>query len=238
MDEEAQVRVAAADALAVLGKDGAEEPLLQALSTDQDVAVRVAAARALGSLKTEWTASRMAPVLRSDPDWRVRAEVALALGEIRDNVALLPLLDARSDDESADVRAAADEALAKWDFSALLEILKSAEDSAQRAAAAGLMGERGYVDEILPLSTALGDPAEEVRKAARNALEAIGEVVWLENGGGILTHEGDMAFIPGVTAESVPRLPRTPVFEVAGASHTSLLRVAVGDTYLDGVAAR
>ena len=96
------------------------------------------------------------------------------------------------------------------------------------------MGERGYVDEILPLSTALGDPAEEVRKAARNALEAIGEVVWLENGGGILTHEGDIAFIPGVTAESVPRLPRTPVFEVAGASHTSLLRVAVGDTYLDG----
>ncbi len=233
-DEDARVRVAAADALAVLGKDAAEEPLLRALDTDPDAAVREAAARALGSLQTGWTAAGMLPALGSDPAPEVRAGVALALGAIRENVALPPLLYASSHDESADVRAAAAEALMEWDFDALLEVLENAEDPAWRAAAARLMGERGYPDAIAPLGAALGDPAEEVREAARAALEEIGDVAWLEGGGGVLEYESDIAFVPSVTAESIPRIPRAPVFRVDGALNTNLLRVAVGDTYVDG----
>ena len=234
VDEDARVRAAAVDALAVLGKDEAEEPLLLALGTDENAEVRAAAARALGALKSAWTAEGMTSSLRSDPEEEVRAEIALALGEIRNSIALLPLLDARSDDGSADVRAAASAALTQWDFPALLEVLQSAEDPAQRAAAAELMGERGYADAIHPLGEALSDPAEEVRRAARAALEKIGEIDWLENGGGILTYDGDIAFIPRATAETAHPAPHTPVFQVEGASHTSLLRVAVGDIYLDG----
>ena len=233
-DEDARVRVAAADTLAIIGKDAAEEPLLRALDTDPDAAVREAAAQALGSLQTGWTAARMLPALGSDPAPEVRAGVALALGAIRENVALPPLLDAHSGDVSDDVRAAAAAALMEWDFDALLEVLENAEDPAWRAAAARLMGERGYPDAIAPLGAALGDPAEEVREAARAALEEIGDVAWLEGGGGVLEYESDIAFVPSVTAESIPRIPRAPVFRVDGALNTSLLRVAVGDTYVDG----
>ncbi|MCY4583391.1 MAG: HEAT repeat domain-containing protein [Chloroflexi bacterium] len=233
-DEDARVRVAAADALAVLGKDRAEGSLLQALSADPDATVRAAVAQALGSLKTEGTAEQMAPFLSSDPASEVRVEVALTLGELRDDVALLPLLDARSGDESAEVRDAAAAALAEWDFAALLEVLENAEDPAHRAAAAQLLGERGYREAIAPLGRALSDPDEEVRSAARSALEEIGDVAWLESGGGVLTYGGDIAFIPSVTAESASRVPHTPVFQVTGASDTGLLRLAVGDVYVYG----
>ncbi len=173
-DEDARVRVEAVDALAILGKGRAEEPLLQALETDPDAIVREAAARALGTLKTGWTGERMVPVLLSDAAPEVRAAVALALGAIRNDVALLPLLDARSDDASPEVRAAADEALDEWDYTALLEILLTAEDPLQRAAAARLMGERRYPaasGEMVPILSS--DPVPLVR--AEVAL-ALGEI--------------------------------------------------------------
>ncbi len=173
-DEDARVRVEAVDALAILGKGRAEEPLLQALEADPDATVREAAARALGTLATAWTADRMVPVLSSDAAPEVRAAVALALGEIRENVALLPLLDARSDDASPEVRAAADEALENWDYPALLEILLTAEDPLQRAAAARLMGERRYPGasrEMVPILNS--DPASLVRAEVAWALGEI-----------------------------------------------------------------
>ena len=173
-DEDARVRVEAVDALAILGKGRAEESLLRALETDPDATVREAAARALGALKTEWTADRMAPVLSSDAVPEVRAAVALALGDIRENVALLPLLDARSDDASPEVRAAAAEALEEWDYPALLEILLTAEDPLQRAAAARLIGERRYPAASRDMTPVLSsDPAPVVR--AEVAL-ALGEI--------------------------------------------------------------
>ena len=174
MDEDARVRAEAAGALAVLGKDKAEEPLLRALGTDLDAVVRAVAAQALGSLKTDWTASRIAPSLDLDVAPEVRAEVALALGAIRDSVALRPLLAARSDDASADVKAAADEALAEWDFAALLEVLQGAEDPEQRAAAAQLIGERKYPtasDKMVPILSS--DSSSLVRAEVALALGKI-----------------------------------------------------------------
>ena len=173
-DEDARVRLEAVDALVILGKGRAEEPLLQALEADPDTTVREAAARALGTLKTEWTADRMVPVLSSDAAPEVRAAVALALGKIRENVALLPLLDARADDASPEVRAAANEALDEWDYPALLEILLTAEDPLQRAAAARLMGERRYPAasrEMVPILSS--DPASLVRAEVALALGKI-----------------------------------------------------------------
>ena len=233
-DEDAGVRVSVADALAVVGKDAAEEALLRALAADEDAAVRAASARALGALKTDWTASRMLFALGSDPSPEVRAAIAWALGEIRDNATLLPLLAARTGDASAEVRAAAAGALTQWEFAALLEILESTAEPALRAAAAQLMGEGRFAEAIAPLGAALSDPVEQVREAARRALQEIGEVTWLESGGGVLFYQGDLAFLPFVTAESHEIAPPDPIFRVRGSSHTSLLRVAVGDIYRDG----
>lgn len=233
-DEDAGVRASAAGALAVVGKDGAEEGLLQALATDGDAAVRAAAATALGALKSGWTASGMLAALGSDPSPEVRAAVARALGQIGDSSALLPLLDARGGDASTVVRDAAAEALAGWPFASLLEILESTGQPALRAAAARLMGEGRFAEAINPLGTALSDADEQVREAARGALDVMGEVIWLESRGGVLSFQGDLAFLPFVTAENHEIGDPTPVFRVRGSSHTSLLRVAVGDIYQSG----
>ncbi|MYC01536.1 MAG: hypothetical protein F4X58_06410, partial [Chloroflexi bacterium] len=233
-DEHAGVRELAADALAFVGKDGAEETLLRALDSDAESAVRVASARALGALKTESTAARMLPAVDTDPSAEVREAVIRALGEIKHSGALPVLLNARDEDVSAAVRDAAAEALGEWEFVELLDVLESASEPDLRAAAAKLMGERELDEAIVVLGTALSDPAEQVRQAARDALESIGEVTWLENGGGVLEFEGDLAFLAGVTADSRAIAPVNPIFRVRGSSHTRLLRVAVGDIYRNG----
>ncbi len=169
-DASADVKAAADEALA----EWDFAALLEVLQSAEDPEQRAAAAQLIGERKYPTASDKMVPILSSDPSSLVRAEVALALGNIRDRGALRPLLDARSNDESADVRAAADEALAQWDFDALLLILETAVDPLQRAAAAQLMGERGYREAIPALTRALADPAEEVRDAALEALERLG----------------------------------------------------------------
>ena len=233
-DSDAGVRAAAAGALAVVGKNGAEQSLLQALEGDEDASVRAASASALGALKTFWTAAQMLPALESDSSSAVRGAVAQALGEIGDNDSLLPLLDVRENDTSAGVRDVAADALGKWEFGALIEILDSDVEAELRAAAVQLMGEGRLVEAIVPLGTALSDETELVRRAAREALGVIGEVNWLESGGGVLMFQGDFAFLPYVTAESHEIADPTPLFRVRGSANTSLLRVAVGDVYEDG----
>ena len=230
-DESAEVRDAAAEALARWDYPA----LLEVLESAEDPVQRAAAAQLMGERKYSAAPYRMVPLLGSDPAAIVRAEVALALGEIRNSVALRPLLDARSDDESAEVRAAAVEALAQWDFAALLEVLENAVDPVQRAAAAQLMGERGYADAIAPLGWALADPAEEVRDAALEALERLGAEVTRLESGGVLVQLGDEAFLaPGTTTSQATELPHIPIFTVTGAAHTGYLRTSTGDVYEDG----
>ena len=233
-DEQAGVRESAAVALAIVGKDGAEEALLRALDSDAESAVRAASARALGALKTHATATRMLPALDSDPSAAVREAVVRALTEIKHNGALPVLLVARQEDVSATVRDAAAKALGEWEFVDVLEILEDAVEPELRAAAAHLMGERKTVEAIVPLGAALSDPQGEVREAVRAALDAIGEVTWLEHGGGVLEFEGDLAFLPDVTADSRDIASPEPIFRVRGSSHTRLLRVAAGDLYRNG----
>ncbi len=207
-DADAGVRASAASALAVVGSTGAEEKagaaqgLLRSLAGDSGAVVRAAAATALGALNAEGTASAMLSALDSDSSPEVRAAVARALGEIADAGFLLPLLGARAGDASAAVRNAAAEALAGWEFAALLEILEGSADPALRAATVQLMGEGRFAEAIVPLGDSLSDPAGQVRAAARAALDALGEVIWLETGGGVLFFMGDLAVLPFVTAEN------------------------------------
>ena len=202
---------------------------------DEDAAVRAAAVRSLGNLKTTWTARQLVSILGSDPDSQVREASAFALGEIRAAIALRPLLEARSEDEVETVRLAAGRALRMWSDPGLLSILQESREARERAAAAELLGERQYTTAIPALSSALYDPNDEVRRAALAALGNMGELTWLENGNGLLRQAvGDFALIPGTTAERTAEISRTPVFELEGGTHTSLLRVAVGDYYVDG----
>lgn len=234
VDDHAGVREAAAEALALVGKDGAEETLLRALGSDPESLVRAASARSLGVLRTESTAVRMLPAVKSDSSAEVRESVVWALGQIKHRAALPVLLIARDEDVSAVVRDASAEALSEWDFVDVLEILERAAEPDLRAVAAQLMGERKLQEAIVPLGAALSDEDEQVREAVREALEAIGDVIWLENGGGVLEFEGDLAFLADVTADSHEVAPVVPVFRVRGSSHTGLLRVAVGAIYRDG----
>ena len=122
-----------------------------------------------------------------------------------------------------------------WSSPGLLSILQESREARERAAAAELLGERKYTTAIPALSSALYDPNDEARSAALAALGNMGELTWLENGNGLLRQAvGDFALIPGTTAERTAEIPRTPVFELEGGTHTSLLRVAVGDYYVDG----
>ncbi len=171
-DESAEVRAAAGEALAQWDFNA----LLLILETAVDPLQRAAAAQLMGERQYSHTRALEALLraLAADEYAQVRVEAAYALGESRDSRALRPLLDARSNDESAAVRNAATEALAKWDFEALMSTLESATSPAQRAAAAQLMGERGYAEGISALNRALADPAGEVRDAALEALERLG----------------------------------------------------------------
>ena len=234
-DESPQVRVEAARGLAHIGRNRAEGQLLLAATVDEDATVRAAAVRSLGKLKATWTARQLVSILDSDTDSQVREASALALGEIRAAIALRPLLEARSEDEIETVRLAAGRALRMWSSPGLLSILQESREARERAAAAELLGERKYTTAIPALSSALYDPNDEARSAALAALGNMGELTWLENGNGLLRQAvGDFALIPGTTAERTAEIPRTPVFELEGGAHTSLLRVAVGDYYVDG----
>ena len=57
----------------------------------------------------------------------------------------------------------------------------------------------------------------------------------LKTGLGLLTRDpGHIALISGATSERAAETPRTPVFRLRGSTHTHLLRVAVGEHYIDG----
>ncbi len=232
--EDPDVREASAYALEVIANPEALSALVEALANDDIAQVRAAAASALGVVGKGGAEDALIAALGSDASAEVRAAVAGALGEITDNSSLLPLLEARADDPSPQVRAASASALKEWDAEALLQILSSDAATQLRVAAVLLLGEGGFAEAIAPLGRALSDTAIDVRAAARTALEAIGEVTWLESGGGVILHQGNLAFLPYVTPENNGVAAPAPVFRVRGSANTSLLRTSVGDIYAGG----
>ena len=234
-DVDARVRLATVKALEKIGGERAEEGLLQAALSDEDQGVRERSVLALGKNKAAWTVAEIATLLRSDADPVIRAAAAWSLGEIQVPGALLPLVEARSDDPVEAVRQAAAEALLKWDRNALIRVLEESDNPEERATAARLLGELGDVRAAPALVEALDDPEAVVRLAALDALKLLGNYIALENGGGHLSINGATSlFIPGTTALTATKPPHIPVFAVEGASHTSYLRSAVGEIYVNG----
>ena len=79
-DSDAEVRVAAAQALGMIGHDSAVQTLI-ALLSDQERLVRASAARALGELGSMESLEILRQVL-DDPDWQVRRNAAVSLSRL------------------------------------------------------------------------------------------------------------------------------------------------------------
>ena len=95
--------------------------------------------------------------------------------------------------------------------------------------------EDGPVGSLLDHIDQLSDDGSAQGSVSLEAIRDSGaSVTLLENGGAIVRRDGLSWWIPGTTARQADTLTRTPVFEVAGASHVSYLRTATGDVYEDG----
>ncbi len=233
-DTDDDVRAAAASALGDLLKPEAVEPLSQALATDPSAKVRKACAGALGSLGQGTGSGPLEQAMTDDAVDDVRASAADALGDLLSPSSLPPLLVSRSIDPSPKVRGSCSSALGRFSQAGLGNALQSSSDPSVRAAAAQLLGEQGDSSAVDNLISALQDPADEVREAAKTAVENLGTTTSLENGGGLLSHSSGTSMVPGTTTGQAAELPHIPVFEVQGAKGVDFLRTAVGDRYENG----
>ena len=191
-DPDVRVRLAATDALEMLGADALPAvPALTRALADRDLFVRWAAARALGKLVPADEDVAVPGVLVAavpaiarvlcDPDLDLRLAAAASLGRYgpaaRDAV---PALAQTVNKGDVEIRVAAINALgaigtdAAPAIPALIEAL-SYTDPRVRAAAAGLLGRFGPVARQAadPLRPLLTDPDPEVRRAASDALLSI-----------------------------------------------------------------
>ena len=233
-DANAAVRAAAASAIGEVGDQESISALSTALTGDESSLVRQAVAEALGEIGGEQAADSLAESLVSDQEAQVRVASAEALSEIREPEALPALVQARDGDQAAEVRSASSNALQDYSLSDLTGGLRDSPSAAVRSSAAELLGERGNPAAAPDLIEAMNDRAEEVREAAAEAVEKLGNITPLENGSGLLAHASGVSLVPGTTTQQAGQLPHTPVFIVRGAGEVDFLRTAVGDRYADG----
>ena len=243
--DEPWMRAAAAAVLGELQGQEAADPLQESLAGDLSPEVRAAAAEALGKLLDEDAAELLSDVLLSDEYAEVREAAAAALGNMHPPEGLDPLTKARDGDESFDVRATAGAALEQYPLSDLTDALREETDPGAKAAAAQLLGGLGDPESVPSLIEALDDRDPEVSESAKEALEELGNVDWLENGSGILTQDAgpgnvgsSASFIPRGTDSQASPVPHVPVFQVTGASRTRYLRTTVGQGKLGITAPR
>ncbi len=233
-DPDEGVREAAASALGDLQMPEAVEPLSQALATDESPEVRKASAGALGALDEGGSAGPLEQALASDTEIDVREAAADALGDLLEPSTLPALLESRADDPSPKVRGASATAISRFTESGIVQALEDSDVPMVRAAAAQILGERGDPSAADNLINALQDPNQEVKEAAEGALNSLGSITPLENGGGLLSHSAGTSFIPGTTSAQAAEIPHVPVFEVEDAIGVDFLRTAVGDIYVNG----
>jgi HEAT repeat protein len=220
-DPDPMVRATAARALGELGSAAAVEPLLNALE-DESPDVRRAAQESLNSIApTDAGAFAEGGFLDAflealkDESPTIRAAAAIALADAGSPAAILPLLIA-ADDESAEVRGAAEPALSfllsSFDPAAvrapLLEALRDDRPTV-RAAAARALGEFGDATALAPLLEALEDEVADVRDAAGSA---VSDLI-----GGLGDDEAVTALVEGLRSE------RPTAREAAGAALRELL---------------
>ncbi len=233
-DSEEDVRESAASALGDLQTPEAVEPLSQALESDGSTEVREASAAALGDLGEGAGAGPLEQALASDAEEDVRKAAADALGELRETSSLPALLEGEANDPSPVVRSASSGAIERFSQHEIEQALEDSGNPSVRAAAAQVLGERGNSSAAENLIEALSDPSPEVQEAAQEAVNNLGLVTSLESGAGLLSHDAGTSMIPGTSSAQAAELPHAAVFEVTGAVGVDFLRVAVGDSYVDG----
>ena len=233
-DSEEDVREAAASALGDLLMPEAVEPLSKALESDGSTKVRKAGAGALGALGQGRGAGSLEQALANDSEKDVREAAADALGELLEASSLPVLLEGEANDPSPVVRGACSRAIGRFRQSGLEQALEGSDNPSVRAAAAQVLGDQGNSSAADDLIEALSDPSAKVQEAAQGAVNNLGIVTSLESGAGLLSHDAGTSMIPGTSSGQAAELPHMPVFEVSGAVGIDFLRIAVGDSYVNG----
>jgi HEAT repeat protein len=173
VDADRDIRATALNALVGLEVDDSAALALAGMR-DEDGFVRATAAKLIGDLGDPAHVGVLATALLEDPDPVARQRAAESL-EILGGTAALAALDSCLADPMERVRLACIDGLRKLDpafaKAALLRLL--AEDPAWeiRAQAARTLGLTGDPEVVEGLETALDDPNEFVRSAAKNALK-------------------------------------------------------------------
>ena len=174
-DANAEVRLAAAQALGELDDPRAIEALSQALRTDADPRVRETAAWALGEIESPTAVPALIAALRAEKVATVRDRIVRALGEIEDARAVDAIGDALRD-ESVAVRRTAIWALGEIESAdavpALMPFLKD-DDVEVRKQAAWALGEIESPNAVDALSAAIRDADVNVREMV---VWALGEI--------------------------------------------------------------
>ncbi|WP_158056488.1 HEAT repeat domain-containing protein [Halorussus halophilus] len=163
-DEQAELRMASANALGRIGSQAGTKPLVQRLG-DPDPRVRARAARALGRIGDPRAVSALEKVL-ADSNVEVRREAADSLGRIGGEEALSALLGLL-DDESETVRRIAANSLGNFGsakpLDALISLLSDDIEAVRRAAVFSL---------IELLSNAPGQQSHKLRETMVEKLSA------------------------------------------------------------------
>ena len=176
-DENANVRLAAVQALGQLSDPRAIDALAEAMRNDTDPRVREAAASALGEIDSPRAVPALIAALGAERVVAVRAKIAWALGEIEDARAV-DVLSTALRDQAVEVRRQAVWALGEIESPAAVPMIITAlrdSDPEMRKQAASALGEIGSADAVTALSAATKDPDAEVRDQAVSALGEIAD---------------------------------------------------------------
>jgi len=171
IDEQVEIRAAAATALGRIGDAVAAPSLGEALS-DLNPDVRYAAALALGRLPADGAATRLTRTLRSDPSWWVRYAAVLALGRTKKGFVVGALEDTLRIEPKWQVRMLAVRSLQDVGTFRAIQAISTAlrdKDSGVRTAAAMALGELGNDAHLPLLSAALKAETDPTARAAHSA---------------------------------------------------------------------
>jgi HEAT repeat protein len=175
-DEDANLRMAAAEVLGEIGSLQVIPALAQALLHDENAGVRKAAAKALGKIGDTRAVPDLLQALRNE-EGDARAIAAKALGLIGDPQAVFALAQVLLHDENTGVRKAAADALGNIGDSqatpALVKALQD-EDASLRMTVAAALAKIGDPQAMPVLIQALQDDVEEIRVAAAYVLGVSG----------------------------------------------------------------
>ena len=171
LDENPEIRAAAATALGRIG-DAVAAPSLGEALNDPVPDVRYAAALALGRLPADGAATRLSRALRSDPSWWVRYAAVLALGRTKKGFAVPALEECLRLEPKWQIRMLAVRSLqdigGAGAVSAIVKALLD-KDSGVRTAAALALGQIGSDDQLPSLSAALKAETDLSARSAQSS---------------------------------------------------------------------